>query len=252
MMINPNRLFVLGSSLPVLFLAALLFQNHYDETIAQLDIPEAKPLESFGTSSANTTGFLVFEDLGYKIEYPDDWEVVAPGVEFGLSTFQAPDGSSITVKFIPKDAFDADNIQELLEQYQEEGTQNTFTANSTTTLGGLPAFIEEGIFTFTPNVFQSIAGEQGYTTRVYFVWGESEDKDGFYGVLFHAASKAQYDETLPVAKKIIESFTVEEGAPNTQTEIEESPDEEPDDTFVGSAGNEVGGEEEESEEENNE
>lgn len=189
---------------------------------------------------------MVFEDLGYKIEYPDDWEVVAPGIQYGLSAFQAPDGSVITVKFIPKDDFDVNNIQELLQQFQEDDTQNTFTANSTTTLGGLPAFIEEGIFTFTPNVFDSIAGEQGYTNRIYHIWGESENKDGFYGVLFGAASKAQYDETLPVAKEIIESFTVEEGELNTQAEIEEPDNEKPDDTFVGSAGTngEEGGEEE--------
>ncbi|MGB7664697.1 MAG: hypothetical protein WBL67_18345 [Nitrososphaeraceae archaeon] len=74
---------------------------------------------------------------------------MAPEVQYGLSAFQAPDGSVITVKFIPKDDFDLSNIQELLEQTQEDRTQNTFTTYSTATLGGLPAFIEEGIFTFT-------------------------------------------------------------------------------------------------------
>ena len=144
MMIGSHCLLVLLSSLSLVFLTAFLFELfYYDETVAQLDIPEARPLETVGTSSVNTTGFLVFEDLGYKIEYPDDWEVVAPGVEFGRSTFQAPDGSSITVKFIPKDVFDADNIQELLEQYQEEDTQNTFTANSTIEEGCPPLLRRE-------------------------------------------------------------------------------------------------------------
>ena len=56
---------------------------------------------------------------------------VAPEVQYGLSAFQAPDGSVITVKFIPKDDFDLSNIQELLEQTQEDRTQNTFTTYST-------------------------------------------------------------------------------------------------------------------------
>src|ERR671918_2639454 len=106
-MINSDRLSVLVSSLSVVFLTVFLVQLfYYDETVAQLDIPEARPLETVGTSPANTTGFLAFEDLGYKIKYPDDWQVVAPEVQYGLSAFQAPDGSVITVKFIPKDDFD--------------------------------------------------------------------------------------------------------------------------------------------------
>ena len=54
-------------------------------------------------------------------------------------------------------------------------------------------------------------------------------------MLFGAASKAQYDETLPVAKQIIDSFTLDEGAPISQEETEEPSNE--DNTFVGSAGN---------------
>jgi hypothetical protein len=47
-------------SLSLVFLTAFLFELfYYDETVAQLDIPEARPLETVGTSSVNTTGFLV-------------------------------------------------------------------------------------------------------------------------------------------------------------------------------------------------
>jgi hypothetical protein len=235
-MIKSNYYFLTPLSLSLLFLAGFLFQNFYDETIAQLDIPEAKPIGASETGTANTTGFIAFDDLGYTIKYPENWESVAPNFQYGLAAFRSPDGSTVAIKFIPKDDADVDSIEELIEQFQEVRKQNTFTRNSTTTLDSLPAFIEEGVYTFRPNVFESIAGEQGYTSRIYDVWGYSEDKDGFYGVLFDAASKAQYDDTLPVAKRIIDSFTVDEREPLIPDTKEDTDSKEAGDTFVGSAG----------------
>jgi len=223
--------------LSLLLFVGFLFQNFYDETIAQLDIPEAKSIGASETGTANTTGFVAFEDIGYTIKYPENWESVAPNVQYGLAAFHSPDGSIVTVKFIPKDDTDVDSIEELMEQFQDLDKQNIFTRNSTTTLGGLPAFIEEGVYTFRPNVFESIAGQQGYTNRIYDVWGYSEDKDGFYGVLFGAASKSQFDETLPIIKQIIDTFSVQNAGPVSEEVQDDTDTEQPDDTFIGSAGN---------------
>jgi hypothetical protein len=53
-----------------------------------------------------------------------------------------------------------------------------------------------------------------------------------------AASKSQYDENLPIVKDMIDSFTVEETGQVIQDDVEEDSDDEgPNDTFVGSAGN---------------
>jgi len=243
-----NYIYLFQLMLLNVLLVITLSQGYY-QTMAQLEIPEAKPVESNEATSANASDFLIFKDLGYKIEYPADWEVFTPGVEYALTAFQAPDRSTVTVKFIPSDVFDANNIEELLELFQEGETQNAFVRNSTTTLAGLPALIESGVYTFTPNVFESLSGEQGYTDRVYLVWGHSESKDGFYGVLFNAAGKLQYDETLPVAKQMIDSFTVDDADPiqDTREEAEEA-----DDTFVGSAGNDEDDDDDESDvDENN-
>lgn len=86
-------------------------------------------------------------------------------------------------------------------------------------------------------VFEALEGKTGYTNRVYQIWGQSDEKDGFYGVLFGAASKSQYDETLPIVKEMINSFIVEETGQANQEDLERDTNEvEHDDTSVGSAG----------------
>lgn len=191
-----------SSPLPILtvptFVLIVLFAASYCQvTLAQLEIPEARPVESNGPNIINasdTSDYLVFDDhaMGYQISYPDDWEVEAPGILYGLSVFRAPDMSAVTVKFIPADDVDSDSIEEFAEWYGEsEGTQVTQSyLNSTTSLGGLPAYIETGVYTFIPNMFETLQGEAGFTNRVYSIWGHSQDRDGFYGILFGAASKA--------------------------------------------------------------
>jgi len=244
-MVN-SRLLILVSNLSIAFLAAFLFQLfYYDEIVAQLDIPEAKPVETNEFNNINTSSTsddLIFEDsaLGYSISYPSDWKVTEPNIEYGLSSFISPDNSAaVTVKLIPtSDQTLKDFGDDLKDSDFMQLTE--FYRNSSTTLGGLPGLITIGIFTYSPNVFQQAAGEQGYTNRVYQVWGLSEERDGFYGVLFNADSKLSYDEYLPDAKQMIESFAVDETGPIIQEDIEdvqEESDEKSDDTFVGSAGN---------------
>jgi hypothetical protein len=232
-------------SVIIFVLIILLSQNYYQATLAQLEIPEAKPVENneFNVANtSNTSDVLSFEDsaLGYSISYPNDWSVVEPNVEYGLSGFTSPDGSaSVTVKLVP--ALDR-TLKDFGDDFKDSDFMqlSEFYRNSSTTLGGLPGLIVTGIFTYSPNVFQQATGESGYTNRVYQVWGLSEERDGFYGVLFGADSKLSYDEYLPDAEQMIESFTVGKTGPVIQEDIEdvqEESDEEPDDTFVGSAGN---------------
>jgi hypothetical protein len=156
--IKTERNLKLLFSLLTVTLGVLIFQNLCLELAAQLEIPEAEPIGNVGPNVANASGYLTFEDLGYKIEYPDDWEVVAPGVLYGLSAIQAPDGSVLTIKFIPADDAYVDNIADLAELFQEEGSTQVaeFYRNSTTLLGGLPAFILTGIYTYTPTVFEAL------------------------------------------------------------------------------------------------
>ena len=239
-------------AVPTLMLIALFAISYCQVTLAQLEIPEAKPVENNGANSMNasdTSDYLVFDDpaMGYQISYPDDWEVEAPDIPYGLSVFRAPDMSAVTVKFIPADDVDSDSIEEYAEWYGESGTTQVTQSylNSTTTLGGLPAYIETGVYTFVPNMVETLEGETGFTNRAYTIWGHSQDRDGFYGILFGAASKAQYDETLPVVKNMINSFIVEDTGQMIQENAEEDDTEEPDDTFVGSAENSEENEEQE-------
>jgi hypothetical protein len=155
--------------------------------------------------------------------------------------------AAVTVKFIPADDVNLDSIEEYAEWYGESGTTQVTQSylNSTTTLGGLPAYIETGVYTFVPNMVETLEGETGFTNRAYTIWGHSQDRDGFYGILFGAASKAQYDETLPVVKNMINSFIVEDTGQMIQENAEEDDTEEPDDTFVGSAENSEENEEQE-------
>lgn len=233
-------------TVPTFALIVLFAVSCCPVTLAQLEIPEAKPVESTGANIMNasdTSDYLIFEDpaAGYQIEYPSNWESVDPVIEYGLAGFSAPDNSaSVTVKLIPRDG--DESLAEFGDDFKDPKVMQLteFYRNSTTTLGGLPGLIAIGIFTYNPNVFQQAAGEQGYTSRVYQAWGLSEQRDGFYGVLFDGYSKSAYDEYLPVAKKMIDSFTVDETGPVIQEDLEEaeegSDEEEADDTFVGSAG----------------
>lgn len=229
---------------PTCMLLVLLALSFSHVTSGQLEIPEAKPVENDEFSSSNTSDtsdYLTFEDpaVGYAIEYPSSWESVDPGIEYGLAAFMSPDNSaSVTVKLIPRNG--DESLAEFGDDFKDPQVMqlSEFYRNSTTTLGGLPGLIVTGIFTYNPNVFQQAAGELGYTSRVYQAWGLSEDRDGFYGVIFSAGSKSTYDEYLPVAKRLIDSFTVDETAPVIQEDVEDAQqgsDEEADDTFVGSA-----------------
>jgi hypothetical protein len=246
---NASNAVVYILPLPVFVIVLSLVMMCNPVALAQLEIPEAKPVdtnEDNVSNSSDTSDYLTFDDpgLGYSIAYPNDWQVVEPNVEYGLSGFTAPDYSAtVTVKLIP--ASDR-SLSEFGEEIQDsEFFQLTeFYRNSSTTLGGLPALIDVGIFTYAPNMFQQAAGEQGYTSRIYQTWGLSEQRDGFYGVLFDANSKLAYDEYLPDAKRMIGSFTVYETGPVVQEDIDDvqegSADEEADDTFVGSAGSDDG------------
>jgi hypothetical protein len=162
----------------------LLLQSPNQNTAAQLEIPEATPVEGGEPNIVNASGYLVFDDpaIGYTIDYPSNWEVIDPGVDYGLSGFASPDNSaSVAVKLVPASDRSLGEFGDEIKD-SELFQLTKFYRNSTTMLGGLPALINVGIFTYTPNMFQQAAGEQGYTSRVYQAWGLSEQRDGFYGV----------------------------------------------------------------------
>jgi hypothetical protein len=133
-----------GIPLPMFVIILSLVIVFNPVTLAQLEIPEAKPAdmdENNVFNSSDTSDYLTFDNpaLGYLIAYPNDWQVVEPGVEYGLSGFMSPDYSaSVAVKLIP--ASDR-SLSKFGDEIQDsEFFQLTeFYRNSSTTLGSPPA-----------------------------------------------------------------------------------------------------------------
>jgi hypothetical protein len=217
--------------------------NSHHEIRGQLEIPEAEPIQDTAEEEIltplqvenQTTDLVTYDDIGYSIRYPKDWEEIPPNVIYGLSAFVAPEGGGITVKSVPAD-------DRTLEDFADEAKDpdymqsSKFYMNSSTTLGGLPAFIVSGIKTYNPSAFELLQGEQGYTVRGYDIWGYSADSDTFYGILFAAPSKTEFDANLPIVKNIIDSFTIDETASSAPDVGEDDNGDNVEDTFVGSAG----------------
>jgi hypothetical protein len=84
-------------------------------------------------------------------------------------------------------------------------------------MAGLPAIIMSGTYFNTVTAYGEALGYQSSTSRTYQVWALDEDRDEFYGVLFHG-DKSNYDKYLPIVEKMVDSFQLTENAPIIQEE----------------------------------
>ena len=170
-------------------------------------------------TTSNITQYSTYEDedFGFTIQYPSSWNLSQDSTLNKVVDFSPEEGVDISVRVVPR----TDN--ETLKDRGDVLRNNSdfkireYYRNDTTKLAGLPAILVSGSYFNTVSAFEQALGYQSSISRTYQIWALDEDRDEFYAIVMHT-NRSNYDEYLPIVKKMIDSFQLTETAPIIQEE----------------------------------
>lgn len=210
---NSLRAILLGT-----MISLLVYQNQNQQASA---IISNETTISETDALTNQTQFTTYEDeeFGFTIQHPSDWTAGTEDTTYNaVVTFTSPENDgSVDVRVFPRG--EGETLKSWGNDFKEDPNFriSEYYRNSTTTLAGLPAIIVSGTYFNTVNVFEEALGYQSSTSRTYQEWTLDEDRDEFYGIVFHG-DQTNFDTYVPIAKKMGDSFQLTENAPIIQEE----------------------------------
>jgi hypothetical protein len=191
-------------------------------TLPRPELESVKPNASEVNTTAidNSTGYLQYEDsdLGFKIDYPSDWQLMTEGlINQAVVAFGSPDGKgSVDVKLIPRP-----NSESLktIGNARKNDEQLTISAyyRCTTLLGGQPAIRYVATFIYTPNIYDTMRGEQSTTQKILSMITLLKEKKSFIDFTYYA-DKSNFNDYLPQVEHMIKSFQFQNTKPTIQEE----------------------------------
>ena len=212
------------------FLLSIDLINLYQESFAQNNDEINKENNSITTTTTNlsntdiinTNNFLSYEDkdIGFKIQYPSEWEIKNEDSSFyTVATFQPIDKDiQVNVRILPQG--DYKSVKKYGDAEFKESNEYTLLAyyrNGTTTLGGLPAFKEIYLTTYNPSMFENALGYSSSTSRGLMTASLVEPKKSFFAIVYFAPPKL-FSQYYPIVEKMIQSFQIKQTGPIIQEE----------------------------------
>jgi hypothetical protein len=181
----------------------------------QLEIPDAKIINEdetseIGNNTSNSNSFLEYgdKDLGFSLEYPDNWEVGSGSDASKIVLFSAPDNTaSAYVIYLPRQ--EDDTLKSFGDKFVKENENfrfNEYYRNSTTLLADQPAIRASGTYFNTITNLEASLGYESSTTKTLQVVTLDETNDAFIGIIFHADDQTSYNKYLPLVEHMIKSF----------------------------------------------
>jgi hypothetical protein len=167
----------------------------------------------------NITNFLTYEDkdIGFKIQYHSDWELdTSSTAEYTVASFK-PKGVNIVVdvRILPQGEYKSlkeYGDKEFKETNATDITLLSYYRNSTTTLGGQPAFKTIYLSTYTPSIYESIQGYTSYTSKALLTASLVEPKKSFFIIVYFAPPNI-FSNYLPTIEHMIKSFQIDQLVP---------------------------------------
>lgn len=205
-----HSVIVLSSIFLVITLGAgtipVVFGQIYDE------VDDETNSSSVLIKSTSTTDFLTYEDkdLGFTIKYPSDWNIDSGENQlYTIASFDSPDNkASVDIRIIPQGSYKSlkDYGNKAFKQ-SDRLTLFEYYRNSTTLLGGQPAFKAVYLTTNTPSIFESAIGYKSSTSKALFTTTLVDEKNSFYTVVYFAPPSI-FSEYRPIVEKMIDSFQI--------------------------------------------
>lgn len=172
------------------------------------------------TSTENSTDYLQYDDsdIGFKMNYPSDWDAqVADLTNNAVVAFAPPDESvEVDVKLIPRtNSMSLKSFGDNYFKKDENFKISTYYRNSTTLLAGQPAIRTVATFIYSPNYFEQLRGEQSTTQKVLAMVTLLKEKKSFLEVIYYA-DKSNFNDYLPAVEQMIESLHFQNAKPIIQ------------------------------------
>jgi hypothetical protein len=185
-----------------------------------VDPQDIEDSNSTSTSGANNVGYLSYEDsdIGFKIEYPSEWDVKeADLTNNAIVVFSPPDGSvEVDIKSFART--DSMSLKTFGDNFFKKGDSfriSSYYRNSTTLLGGEPAIRTIATLIYSPNFYESLRGEESTTQKILAMTALLKEKKSFLQVIYYA-DKSNFMDYLPQVEHMIESFQFQNTKPIIQ------------------------------------
>jgi hypothetical protein len=185
---------------------------------------QMQPVEpnSTVTSTDNSTGYVQYDDsdIGFKLEYPSDWDAQNSGLTNNAVVSFSPPASDmqVNVKVFPR--INSESLKSFGDTFFKKSNDmkiSEYYRNSTTLLGGQPAIRAVATFLATPNYFESLRGEQSTTQKILAMTTLLKDKKSFLQLIYYA-DKSNFMDYLPQVEHMIKSFQFQNTKPIIQEE----------------------------------
>lgn len=195
--------------------------------VTTLPAPELESVEP-NASDVNTTGidnsteYLQYEDsdIGFKMDYPSDWQVIDTDLtNNAVVAFSPPDGSDeVDVKSYPRTG--SESLKTFGDSFFKKSDSFRISAyyrNGTTLLGGEPAIRTVATFIYSPNYFEALRGDQPTTQKILAMTTLLKEKKSFLQVIYYA-DRSNFMDYLPEVEHMIKSFQFQSAKPVIQEE----------------------------------
>jgi hypothetical protein len=208
----PNQIGMLGYAQP---------STDNVTSLPPVELESVEP-NSMATSEENSTDYLQYEDsdIGFKMDYPSDWDVDDSAlVNQAVVAFAPPDQSvQVNVKLFPRtDSMSLKTFGDTFFKKSDSFKISAYYRNSTTLLGGEPAIRAVATFIYSPNLFESLRGEQSSTQKILAMTTLLKEKKSFLQVIFYA-DRSNFMDYLPQVEHMIKSFQFQKTKPIIQEE----------------------------------
>lgn len=198
------------------------FGQTNNETIKDNNSKSTTNTNLSNTDIINTNNFLSYEDkdIGFKIQYPSEWEINTENSEYyTVASFKPTDTDiQVNVRIIPQGEYKS--VKEYGDKEFKESNEYTLLAyyrNGTTTLGGLPAFKAIYLTTYTPSMFENAFGYSSSTSKGLMITSLVEQKKSFFAIVYFAPPKL-FSQYYPIVEKMTKSFQINQSGPIIQEE----------------------------------
>jgi PsbP len=163
------------------------------------------------SSPINSTHATYKDDNnGFSIQHPSDWVDGYHNTEYGTVIGFAPpeeENAYVDVRVLPKGDFKS--IKEYGDMFKESDQHNllAYYRNSTTELGGKPAFRGVYLLTFSTTFAENLRGIESEPAKGLIIGTIVPEKDSLYSIVYLTDPQV-FDKYLPVVENMIKSFKI--------------------------------------------
>lgn len=176
-------------------------------------------VNNISSSSLSNSTYLPYNDNnnGFSIEYPSDWFPFYHNTQYGTVISFGPEVESAYVDIRVTPEGDFKSIKEYGDEFKESEPINllAYYRNSTTELGGKPAFKAVYLVTLNTNFAQNLQGMIPEPAKGLYIATMVPEKKSIYATVY-LADPLLFDKYLPIVEKMIDSFKIDVKGPIIQ------------------------------------